>query len=285
MEKNKYILIILGVVIISFIFLIIFFNGGDKSYATTNKSNELESKTIISPVEKASKYTYSQIVPVVKPTFKVGDLFEYKQKGSGMVKGAKGKPNGYGEGEVTVLYQVERIERINKTDYYVISESVNNSFHAITEKGPLSSEQHLNGVHYVDVETGEFLKSKITVQNIFNGVVAHPITQNIAIPKNMKPIYGGIFFFPWMLALTDDFKAEINFTENGKTLTEELEIVGTEILNNRECFKVKKTIVRDNKVESIEYIWVDKKRRITLKSETFVQNVKVYTVNLISNVK
>ena len=274
MEKHKtIILIVIITVIISTIGIINLNVWFDKDYENDggikNKTGPTEYG--IAKLSKEQTRAYQNM----KPDFKVGEIFEYEETMNGVDIEGSGK----------LIFRVDGIERMNNTDYYIVSQAMNSSFLVIDEKREKHSiEEFLEAKHYINAETGEFLKTNREIQAIRDGIVLPKTAGETIVTEDMKQVQGNIMHFPWMLLLDESFKLEVNFKYGMGAFKEDLEVIDVDNLNGRECFKIKKRLIKDMKVIDIEDIWVDKKRRILLKSDTYIDNVKTYEIKLVSKI-
>ncbi len=287
MEKkkvNNFIFVIGFIVIVGLIstYLILSNNSEIEHSNTTNSSN-----TVNSSVEKyvdftenvkkrAKEINFTAHEHNIKPQFKVGDKFKYTTYGSSLnPKDNSGNINGILE------CMVEKLERINGTDCYVLVSTIQKS---LPDNSPLKATIS-ETKDWVDKDTGKIIKMsarKSMIQQ--NGKVIETPSSEAMTPNETSEIYGNIIYYPWMLALDDNFEMQIN--ENGQgiktTFVSVLKVIGKEKINNRDCFKVELRALDENKhVLLRENIWVDIKKRVLVKAETYSENLKVGEVNLI----
>jgi hypothetical protein len=283
MEKHKTILLfVISIVIIGVIGIIFLNMADDKDYKNNGDyTDQPKPEDEVELMEdRSTKYKQTEITPNMKPDFKVGEIFEYEKTGNG------GDFGGGALERAKIIFKVEGIERINKTDYYLISHVRSGSFLFKGLNGePRSIEDIWEFKHYIDLETGKFLKTNAEIYSIRDGVVGTKTTNEVIVPENKQLTYDGmVIYYLWMLSLDENFKIEV--TDEEGVIKEEFEVTGTDTLAGRECFKVEKrtTYLRTNKVISIDKMWVDKNRRILLKSEDYIDNVKISVMEIVSKI-
>jgi hypothetical protein len=283
MEKNKTIILVVVCIVIICVAGIIFLNTGvDTDYKNNgNTANKTEPDNGAYLIEdRDTKYKQTEITPNMKPYFKVGETFVYEQTGNG------GDPESGAIERMKFIFKVEGIERINKTDYYIVSHVGNSSFFFKGSKGePHSIEQTWVFKHYISVETGKFLKTNAEFYVTRDGFVSPKEIDEVIVPENKQLTYNlMVIYYLWMLSLDENFKIET--TDEKGVMKDEFEFIGTDTLNGRECFKVKKrtTNIRTNEVLSIDNMWVDKQRRILLKSEHYEDRIKMSEIELVSTI-
>ena len=283
MEKHKTILLFVISIVIICVIGITFLNMADDTDYKNNgeyKDQQKPDDEVELIEDRSAKYKQAEITQNMKPDFKVGETFEYERTGNG------GNPTSGSIENAKFIFTVDGIERINKTEYYIISYVMHSSFMGKdSEGGKVVFEQFWKFKYYINAETGKFLKFDKEIQVIHNGL-ANPkeTTEGRIIPEEQQLTYNGLgMYYLWMLYLDDNFKME-----TGSGFKKELEVVGMDTLNGRDCFKVEiRTIMTRNneaKVIRIEKMWVDKKRRILLKSEDYEDNVKTSVMELVSKI-
>lgn len=215
------------VLLFFFLFLVLFTCCLNKE-AVIDKSSETTANFFRGPVECGENgpgdilcFEKKELPKNSEISFGVGDVFYYETTG-----GAKDR----------TIYTVEGIETINGSDCFIVQR--NHSF-----IGPSDRTEFTDRLWY-DKNTGEVKKADLGY---------YPLSVKVA-----QFLTKGWFFSPWMLSLTDDFELEIRYNctyEPGAVI--KYQVVGREMVNGRECFKVKLNDV---------YLWIDIKKRILVKS-------------------
>ena len=154
-------------------------------------------------------------------------------------------------GRGTDKYTVERIEKINGNDYYV----VRRDFYFVDK-----SKTIINDIDraWYNTETGEVIKIEFNESQIVEGKVAEFIVSDTWN------------FAPWMLALNDNFEQKFKYrdtyTKEGQIDYKNYKVAGKEKINGRETFKVKITSIVNFKKDNEEYWWIDAQKRILVKT-------------------
>jgi len=240
---------------------------------TDNNTPQQMSNETVEPTEKIVRdtgigYNLSYIGDLPKNSeiqFKVGQKFIYK---------TPEKEYGW---EIDT-FTVEKIERKNGKEYFVVVQESNS-----TTFGDFNEKRNILRyfTYYYDKENGRVAQIKVDNVTVMDG------SQELRATDLS-------FFAYWMLGLKDNAKWEIKFTEITPSLnlvehsTFEFRVLGREKVNNRECFKVEKRIINNDKkdaVEEIDYHWVDVEKRILVKEEYYTADkVKLVELNLVSMV-
>ncbi len=219
--------------------------------------------TYISPIEKISlptiKIKSTEIEYNTKPNFKVGEKFVYKStllKEGVMITGDD-------------ICYVDRIERINNTDYYLIIDDK-----VVELKSNSQTSQQKNVVHgkisaYINTETCKIKEIKMESEG------------NEMIVKDDLSSESGIeMYAPWMCGLKEglEWEQEINIgqKEKGEIMTKiRYKVIGTENINGVECFKIIVETIQNDQILSKRNMWISKNKRILVKAEDFYQNLKI----------
>ncbi len=269
--NNKWIFVGIVIIIIMVLIVTIIYMPHDQNLInnTSQISNEIiqPSEKIISDAGIKYEATGSELPKNSDILFKIGEKFIYKTP-----------EKEYG-GLITT-YNVEKIEEINGRECFVVIQEDNE-----TTIETLFGKKEINNVirhfTYYYKESGKVLKLKVE-----NAVVKDGAEDLRATDMS--------FFAYWMLGLDDNAKWEINFTETTKTPSSDLvehrkfefRVTGREKINTMECFKVEKRVInldKNNKVEEIDYYWIDVKKRILIKKEFYNEDkVKYFEENLVS---
>jgi len=212
-----------------------------------------------------------------KPNLVVGEEWAYDVVMSDSETGEKTS--------IIVTYNIEKIERVNKSDCYVIHAKA----HHLSE-----SSQDDEYVIYITKDNGELIKATMEsmVPDEKGTLVPYQIDLDPSIAET--GFYGGFLIGDfmlqrWMLSLSKDFKWRTysNTTINEKHIEEifEYEVKDIESVNGKKCFKVE---IRAFNVEGgasrttiRKILWVDIDNRVLVKAITYLRdNVKVIEVNL-----
>ncbi|PKP58559.1 MAG: hypothetical protein CVT88_07080 [Candidatus Altiarchaeales archaeon HGW-Altiarchaeales-1] len=207
----------------------------------------------------------------------------------------------------TTEYNVEKTERAEGKDCYVVSvkpkQDMEEIKKSIREYKSDASEEEIEKMaeqqkamaeqqtttYYYDKENGKIIKIVMKMGN-----TEMTYTEDLAnVMSTMMGMYMG---FPvlsqWMLALDENFRWIQTIEEKGgeKHKAEiEYKFVETEKANNRECFKVEITLKDKSSVKSEGYssmdmktiVWIDKEKRILVKSQTKAEGLMTSETNLI----
>jgi len=249
------------ILISSGIFVIFYEHDNNWEYMPKEQNNS----SYIDISDKESKISFTQslgeIKPNIKPQFRVGEKFIYATHSIADINTNSKK-----------TYEIKRIERVNKSEYYVIE---------LNEKGSMRdhyTEKIRNYtttlITYVDRETGEI---RIKDGNIF-------------IPNKIDVFQGNFMYAYWMLALKEDITFEIrnnlSFEDKSIDYSYKFKVVGVENVRNRKCFKVQieKVVNYGNEGRILEkYLyWIDVEKRILIKGQLFEGNLAIDEINLVS---
>jgi len=218
-----------------------------------------------------------------KPNFKIGEKYSYRVKTPfpAPVRGSELSSSErlfFDHLYFNITFTCDKKERINRTDFYVISTQGSGEVlmgYAKTPSGqrPITSTRIKPTKIYINTETGE--------------------TQG----KDAKALlYDVPFYSPWMLKLKEDLKwGEITNPKTGEVMScvneqcqllkketnkveeESYEVKGIEDVLKRKCFRVevtKKECKNEKcKIMNKKIYWVDVEKRITIKFELYYQNL------------
>ncbi|PKP57215.1 MAG: hypothetical protein CVT88_09195 [Candidatus Altiarchaeales archaeon HGW-Altiarchaeales-1] len=286
MEKKKVNNFVIGFIVIVVListYLILNHNAEIEHSNTTNSSVNIVNSSIEKYVdftenvkENAKEINFTISEHNIKPQFKVGDKFKYTIHGSSLnPKNNSADINGILE------CNVEKLERINGKDCYLLVSKTQTSLPDNSPLKAILSETK----HWVDKDTGKIIKTSIQESMIQQkGKVIEMPSSEATIPNETSDIYGNIMYYPWMLALDDNFEMKVNENSQGikTSFVSVFKVIGKEKINDRDCFKVELRVLDENKhVLLRENIWVDIKKRVLVKAETYSENLKVGEVNLI----
>ncbi len=208
--------------------------------------------------------------PNIKPQFKVEQTFKYKEtkKVSGVSV------------DSDYMFQVERIEKVDGVDCYVVKSTTIG--HYVNQDGK-TMKITSNSISYIDKETGDIVKLFMGVSNTSTGIV---------LEKEVASAKGNGMYAPWTLALKEGIKwtQKLNVTGmGGGTMEVEYKVIGIEKVNKRDCFKVEQ-IIKAKSIKGSETTkislenthWVDVNERILVKSESKSGNLKIGEMYLVS---
>lgn len=213
-----------------------------------------------------------------------------------------------------VEFSVEKIERAERTDCYVLSckgktISEDGNMTEMTEMEKRAEQAKV--MFYYDKDAGKIIQ--ITTE--FGSVKETSTKDTAEYVMSMNPgglsLNGcGVMFAQWMLALNKDFrwKQNIEWKQNMESKFEgnknmpdmmientviEYKVVGIENVDGRECFKVEIEVMPEKTPEDTEsharslfkiVMWVDTKERIIVKQQTKMGNMMSEETNLVSEI-
>ncbi|PKP59059.1 MAG: hypothetical protein CVT88_06305 [Candidatus Altiarchaeales archaeon HGW-Altiarchaeales-1] len=214
-----------------------------------------------------------------KPKFKIGEKYTYQARNTGpsnkIVEDLRKRPGTiiYDYMTYPITFSVEKIERINKTDYYLISTEGSGEviLGVIKDKEgmqrPFTTTKFHLTKYYINTENGEIL-----------------------FKEGGDPIGFLRIYEPRMLKLSEGLKwqerSETNAT-NEQTINEEsCEVKDVEEINGKKCFKVECRVKQckneECKVVYRKLYWVDMEKRLTLKFQLWYENLQTMDVSLIN---
>lgn len=272
-------------------------NRAKDQILTTNDSDAAPieiTKNVIKP-----NITTSIVKHNVKPQFKVGDKFEYEIQGSA-VGATEWNENNTMKIKLEVL--VEKIDRIEGEDCYMLvsnritevpKERYTPNINALStpnqqkdERITMRLQKRKDCIHK---DTGKILKTVMQEGALKDGKIQWGPPIEMEIPKETsEETWGNIIFYPWMLALDDEFRMEVNTSYDTEGLTTRevsvFKVVGREKVNGRDCFRIETRVIdkNTNRVVLRENTWIDVKKRILVKSETYKDDLKIMELNLVS---
>ncbi|CEG13036.1 exported hypothetical protein [groundwater metagenome] len=225
--------------------------------------------------------SFDEIPHNTNPTFKIGNKFEYVAHNP--------KIGGAGHDHTTqsiqkITYSVVEKEKSSGIECYVI-ESVN--LFLTNEFDPSSSGRVSRQIYYISTETGRIIRFTSSEASIKNGVEMNKKDYFADVPSEISEVYNSIIAYsPWMLSLDDEFEMEIKRFVEGKIEKEVITVVGRDKIKNRECYIVElRNIGENNDVISRETKWIDTQKRILIKSEVYYGNLKINSIELVSELK
>jgi hypothetical protein len=261
-------------------------NSGSVEIPQLTENIELSSKsysgnyTNVTGIIAMSNISFDEIPHNTKPQFKVGDKFEYLSSSVGVNE--KGSVD-FDKLTQKITYSVLKTEKVSGIECYVI-ESID--ILTLKESDPKSRGSTTRTLSYIDAETGKTIMFAIDIVRINDGIETNTKHQ-ADIPSDISEAYSMIFgYYPWMLSLNDEFKMEIRTFRGGKIEKEILKVIEKDKIKNRECYKLEyRRIDENNEVMIREIQWIDSKKRILVKKETYLRNLKVNDAELVSELK
>ncbi len=273
MSKNT---IIVPMLVLLIVVLVI--GGGYLIFKSdTNHGNEkdvketpsiIESSTTHDDIDLKVKVSGVDLKPTAKPNFEVGQSFKYKTTSKSMGESITSEN----------VYNVERTERINGTDNYII---VGNMTQMPDPETGEILYVNIKLITYVDKETGIIHKMIIEIEEQFN----------ITLEEDAASASGNNMYVPWMLALKEnlEWNQKINMTLGGEDISgeENYKVVGVESVNGKDCFKVKVTSYMklpggtSQKIQFKQDMWIDVYKRILVKSKSKFGNLATEETELI----
>jgi len=238
------------------------FNSEEGSkYDFTNKSSESDINPVCSGNVKEFKASLVEpkISPNTKLNLKENNIFVYSITIPG-------------ENENFVKYIVERTERYNDKDCYVVGIF---PFGSILEQN--MSAQQTSYLIYLDRNNGELLKFVIRAFDVKQQKITEIEIKDEMMTELKVALIGGfqfgdLMFTQWMLGLNESFKYKIygNTTNENKKMggTIEYNVIGREKIDGRNCFKVEAKILEGNTVSLKKILWIDAEKRVLVKAQT-----------------
>jgi len=227
--------------------------------------------------------SFDKIPHNTKPTFKVGEKFEYLANSPLITtEGLSGDTKNIQQ----IIYSVIRKEIYKGKECYVVEgTSLSRMTSSNKSESPILPRSIVKHLFYIDVETGRGIYyTSIPFKNGTNKTTKEFKRFFGEIPSEISetyPILPGCFT-PWMLSLNDDFKMEIK----SKIAKEEIKVIRRDKFKNRECYVVeRRSIDENNKVLGKKISWIDIKKRILVKEEVYWENLKVGDLELVSELK
>jgi len=288
--------LIVGLVIVAMLSLIegyVLLSNGKKDFTEIPTNSSVENSTVYFLEDKEGaingtkllamhNISFNEIPHNTKPAFKVGDMFEYVAYNpkSSIERGLDYTSHS----TQRITYSVVKKEKLKGIECYVI-EGVN--LFLLNESDPMSSGTVSRETYYISTETGKIIKIISSGASIEMGVEMNKKEFFADIPSEISEVSGAIFYSPWMLSLDDEFKMEIKTFNNGRKIeTTTIKVVGRDKIKNRESYKIERRIIdEDNQVISRDIMWVDVKKRILIKNEGYYENLKVGSLELVSELK
>jgi len=262
----------------------------DEDKTKSQKSNYSDSENLLTnltfePIEKDIKIinevdTLKGLEPTAKIQFKVGETYIYHLSNNFAGEGRKAS-SGYCEPvEIDIPVYVEKMERINKSDYYVLRSEKYEAYPVCytIENGKMIKDvvgkdpgMPPNPIIYGGCRIG------INKNNPFDII---ELGENFGICEELAHIQE-----PWMLYLNESTRFVQSATTeiNGKECTEKTEttVIGSEKVGKYDCFKVE-VIERSNCVSAMvngkeqqmstqnrRMYYIDKQKRVTVKFEFY----------------
>lgn len=271
--RNSYIVPI-GVLVVAIIVIVTGYLIFEPDNNNKDLSNE-ENTSIIEPLEE-SKVEHEikinvrnvELQPTAKPNFKVGQRFTYRTTSASMGESITSENT----------YRIEKIERINGSNYYVVTGDI---------------------TQLPDPETGEILHVNITLVTYIseeNGIIYKMImniegAENITLDEKSASASGNGMYAPWMMALKEklEWEQEINISVGGENMSgnERYKVLYVERIKDRDCFKVDVVSLltlpggTSQKIQYKQTLWIDVYERFLVISKTKVGNLATEDTELV----
>ncbi len=247
--------------------------SNDKNPTEQPKNNTIqnnESSYVENTTKPAAEYNVKisgeKLIPNAKPQFEIGKKFEYET--TTQMQGVSNT--------LRSVYSVDKIERINSTDYYVVVNSQTSQMQDPQTGAIMNITTETKS--YINKENGEILKIVTSIGG-----------QEITMGKDAASISGNGMFATWMLSLTDNFKWKVNaedtsFGSAPSIETIEYQVNEKEKVNKRDCFKVEMKVKSKQMTgdEGKIIFWVDVEKRIVVKMQMYSGNLLVSDMNMVS---
>lgn len=294
---------IVGVILIVIIAGFIIFNPhSDRGDKQIHSGDAMDNTTQIIKESKKIEVQTTNIEPNTKPQFKVGDKFEYELTSNYGGLGAAGPHTN------KITFTVNKIERINGTGAYVL------------EYADMKNGSGVIVDTYVDINIGKIIGC--TLKLVYpDGRVEEENMDNETIFNLNQYLYADWMLalddgLKWKVSITKTEKKRIDpelTDEQAEELIREMGRTGKsyeEILNipistvkttddyefkvegiekikvgnkERDCFKVVRIQKEGNKIVGDKLImWIDAEKRILVKREDWVENLRLMEINLVS---
>ncbi len=234
---------------------------------------DTEKEVTVTEIKKINTFEGSK--PTAKSQFKVGETYVYHLSDNSAGFGSKYPCDPV---EIDIPIHVEKIERVNKSDYYVLR----------SEKYEAHPSCYVPGVTDDINKFKEFIKRKFDNPIIYGGCIigvndegeSISLGENFGICEEIAQIQQ-----PWMLYLNESVKwiESVTVELDGTECEEAIETIteGTEKINGRDCFKVQRISksncgfsIEEGKKQQLEMqikgvYYIDKQKRITVKYEGY----------------
>jgi len=291
MKNKHFIFLLIGIIgvigITLFLSLLLWEGPENNTIGTNNSSIIMKSEMKVENVQYISSI-YSS-TRIANPSFTLGAKYTYQIWQRSNPSSVLTDPNTSvipQPSEYQVDIYVDRIERIDKTNYFHVSAISKNAskIYLLYREGKyeyLTVPIKVDGdLYYVEAINGSIL----------------PVRKNNSICWACN-----FFYSPWMLYLNNDIRWKEMLRSNYKgeevKLILEYNVEGIEKVNGRKCFKVRMegknpvirtTTIEDVKTEDVKtsYIliknifWVDIEKRFLIKSESYENNLLTLKMEL-----
>lgn len=254
MRRELLLIILFGiavVLVISGVVLLISDHEDRKDNSSTqNELSEENVKLTIGGI--FSKVETSSLEFNENPQFKIGEKLEYRGY---ILMGTSGALNFHDS------FYVEKMERINKQDCYKII---------------YTNTQIFGDNSTIDIKSIAYINK--------NGNITQYLLQltdeNVILEDYV--IFNKFYLYqPWMLALKDDLKWNIDVTIEDTKEKYSYNVIGRENFNGRECFKVERIHKTGDEIDERVVMWVDAEKRILVKSEYWFENLKGMEIEMV----
>lgn len=288
--SNKYIvpigILIVAILVIGGGFLIL--NPYQPSPpSNTNGDNFIEPTSVFIPDIKIHA---GELKKTTDLQLMVGDEYKYEYKFASPLNLTGGDTKMSGSTDITV----DRKERYNKKDVFVLKYVSKVKYENLGEE-----EINMSGAVTIDKD-GRIIASisrSSDVQEISLGDNENdggrPFSSYV-VAMDFKP---DIIVQPWMLALSENFEWNKNMTMAGKIASSErYRVIGVEEIDTKDgkkkCYKVEEeSIIRadmlgtevatNNKISERATLWIDYNKRILVKAESWIENLKIGSIELV----
>lgn len=220
---------------------------------------------------------------------------------------------------INTVFYVEKIEKVDNKDCYVVSTSTTREISAeernMTSRLSAQQQQRFqnmsqnrqqNTTYYYNKETGkitEVITKTGSTELTFTGDMANAMlnmgrtfTRNLMnatqINATQNRNMGGRtsldvpVFSQWMLALNKNFmwSQVVDEQTGGYKVEMTYKVTGVEKINNRDSFKVEITLLENNKINTKWIVWIDKEKRILVKMQRITGSITGAETNLVSGI-
>lgn len=296
--KQKILFIsVIGIILIGIIGIF-----GFLTFNNTSVPSE-EDKNNISIIENSSKpivheTTTYKFEPVSKPNFNVGETYHYR-----ITTYSHGTPQ-EGITKITLLpidifIHVEKMERINKTNCYVLKRDRANCTTEIYRDNEITGKKdktffieiYTDEIMWINAENGSVVKVEF---HNFNGSKAE-ITYSQVMTLPFVPYFE--FFNDRMLCLKENtkwtYEAKVKDPEVGDIEGKsEMRVTGIEKINGRKCFIYEdigytKTTSATNvlTLNTKNIYWIDIEKRIMVKQKVIEDGLTLFEAELVEITK
>ncbi len=286
--KDKY-LLIGAVFLLIFVLSISGCVSNEEKYNKTMENTTNENNTIISEKDvkiiKSVHIGFENLTPTGKVQINVGDVYVYhvwdNTLNAIVAKKASSNPETCDMAEADIFVYVDKIERINKSDYYIVRfEEVEAPYicyskdddHFTKTENAFIYRKEVIGINkdnisnHIDMPTKGTQKPKTESNKTYSDVL-----------RMLNPVTSLFYFSDWITCLDEKTKFIIDEVKerNGKKegYYVELTVVGSEKVNGFDCFKIEQIYEGYSETYNQKnryFFYVDKNRRIIVKMENYL---------------